>query len=106
MLTGVKSIFLYSSLFLVVAWVSSCGTKQKGCEKRIAEQIHIGVPAAAADAVLKECGFKTSLDVAKNTLYGDKRVGSLIVERTQVLVSLDPDKKVARVSVTKGLVGP
>jgi hypothetical protein len=107
MRTDAKFILLCSSFFLVVAWASSCGTRQnRECEGHITEKIHVGVPVETADAVLKECGFKTTLDAAKNTLYGDKRVGGLIVERTQVLVNLDSDKKVAGVTVTKGLIGP
>ena len=92
---------------LVLIWASSCGARQKReCEKRVAHEIHVGVPVETADGLLKRCGFKTTLDVAKNTLYADKRVGWLIVERTQVLITLDSDKKVAGVTVTKGLIGP
>ena len=65
------------------------------------------MPSEQALAVLKKCGFKTTADPAKKTLYGDKRVeGSLVVERTQVLVNLDSDDRVATVTVTTGLVGP
>ena len=56
--------------------------------------------------MLKGCGFKTTLDAAKGTLYADKRVGGLIVERTQVLITLDSGKKVVGVKATKGLIGP
>lgn len=102
-----KSILLCGSCFLVVAWASSCGTKQnRECESRLREEIHVGVPVETADAALKGCGFKTTLNPAKNTLYGDKRVGGLIVERTQVLVTLDSERKVAGITVTKGLTGP
>lgn len=59
-----------------------------------------------AVTVLKKCGFKTTVDPAKKTLYGDKRVGSLVVERTQVLINLDSDDRVATVTVTTGLLGP
>ena len=91
----------------VLVWASSCGPRRnRECEKRIAEEIHVGVPSETADDVLKKCGFKTTLDVAKNTLYADKREGGLIVERTQVLITLDSDKKVVGVRVTKGLIGP
>jgi hypothetical protein len=88
-------------------WVSSCGARQnRECEKRIAAEVRVGVAVESADAALKKCGFETTLDAAKNTLYGDKRVGGLIVERTQVLITLDADKKVASVRFTKGLIGP
>ncbi len=61
--------------------------------------------AEAAD--LKKCGFKTTMDTTKKTLYGDKVVeGSPISERTQVLIKLDSDNRVASVSVTTGLIGP
>jgi hypothetical protein len=95
------------SFLLVLVWASSCNSRQNWeCEKRIAKEIHVGVPVETAEDVLKWCGFKTTLDVAKNTLYADKQVGGLIVERTQVLITLDSDKKVAGVTVTTGLIGP
>ena len=59
-----------------------------------------------AVTVLKKCGFKTTVDLAKKTLYGDKRVGSVVVERTQVLINLDSDNMVATITVTTGLIGP
>lgn len=67
----------------------------------------MGMPSEMAITVLKKCGFKTTVDPAKKTLYGDKRVeGSLIVKRTQVLINLDSDDRVATVTVTTGLIGP
>ncbi len=67
----------------------------------------MGMSSAMAVTVLKKCGFETTVDPAKKTLYGDKRVeGSLIVERTQVLINLDSDDRVAAVTVTTGLIGP
>jgi hypothetical protein len=108
MRTDAKSILLGASFLFAVACASSCGTKQnRECETHITEEIHVGVSVETADAVLKKCGFKTTLDPAKNTLYGDKRVeGTIVVERTQVLVTLDSAKKVAAVTVSKGLIGP
>ena len=107
MRTVAKIILSCASFLLVLIWASSCGARQnRECEKHITEEIHIGVPVEAADDVLKRCGFKTTFDVAKNTLYADKRVGGLIVERRQVLIILDSDKKVAKVTVAKGLIGP
>jgi hypothetical protein len=107
MRTVAKIILSCGSVFLVLIWASACGARQnRECEKRIAEEIHVGVPVETADDVLKKCGFKTTLDVAKNSLYADKRVGWLIVERTQVVINLDSDKKVAKVTVAKGLIGP
>jgi hypothetical protein len=70
------------------------------------EDIHPGDPLEIAEATLKKCGFKTTVDPAKKTLYGDKRVGDLVSERTQVLINLDSDNRVATVSVTTGLIGP
>ena len=96
MRTVAKIILSCVSFLLVLIWASSCGPRRnRECEKRIAEGIHVGVPVETADGVLKRCGFKTTSDVAKDTLYADKRVGGLIVERTQVLITLDSDKKVA-----------
>jgi hypothetical protein len=107
MRTVAKITLSRGSFLLILIWVSSCGARQsRECEKRIAQEIHVGVPVETADGVLKRCGFKTTLDVAKNTLYADKRVGWLIVDRTQVLVTLDSDKKVAGVTVITGLIGP
>lgn len=60
-----------------------------------------------AEAALKNCGFKTTMDSAKNTFYGDKYVGNgLVIERTQVVVGLNSDNTVATISVTTGLIGP
>jgi hypothetical protein len=97
-----------SLLIWIAAWQSSCGTgRQSGCEKHIKEEIHAGMPSEMAVTVLKKCGFKTTVDPAKKTLYGDKRVeGSLVVERTQILINLDSDDRVASVTVTTGLIGP
>src|SRR5258708_1194368 len=97
-----------SLLIWIAASQSSCGTgRQSGCEKHITEEIHAGMPSEMAVTVLKKCGFKTTVDPAKKTLYGDKRVeGRLIVERTQVLINLDSDDRVATVTVTTGLIGP
>ena len=107
MRTVAKTTFCCVSFLLAVVCASSCGTRQnRECERRIAEEIHVGVPVDIANDALKKCGFETTLDVAKHTLYGDKRVGELIVERTQVLITLDSDKKVASVRFTKGLIGP
>jgi hypothetical protein len=92
----------------VVASQSSCGTgRQRDCEKHIREEIHPGVPLGIADAALKKCGFKTTIDLAKKTLYGDKLVErGPVSERTQVLVNLDSDNRVITISVTTGLIGP
>lgn len=71
------------------------------------EEIRPGIPSEIADADLKECGFNTSVDVSKKTLYGDKRVeNGVVIERTQVVVGLNPDNTVATVSITTGLIGP
>jgi hypothetical protein len=92
----------------IVALQSSCSAGRKqGCEKHIKEEINTGVPADIAEADLKKCGFKTSMDPAKKTLYGDKVVeGSPVSERTQVLINLDSENRVATVRVTTGLIGP
>ncbi len=47
------------------------------------------------------------MDPAKETLYGDKVIeGSPVSERTQVLINLDSENRVATVRVTTGLIGP
>lgn len=107
MFATAKAILSYASFLLVLTSISSCGAKtEPECKKPIAEEIHVGVPVEAANDALRKCGFKTTLDFAKNTLYADKRVGGLIVERTQVLITLDSEKMVATIKVTKGLIGP
>ncbi|HEV2103330.1 MAG TPA: hypothetical protein VGR58_11190 [Candidatus Acidoferrum sp.] len=99
---------IWSLLIWIAFWQSSCGTgRQSGCEKHIKEEIHAGMPSEMAVDILKKCGFKTTVDPAKKALYGDKRVeDSLIVERTQILINLDSDDRVAAVTVTTGLIGP
>jgi hypothetical protein len=48
----------------IVASQSSCGTgRQWDCEKHIREEIHPGVPLEIAEADLKKCGFKTTMDL-------------------------------------------
>src|SRR5260370_41584809 len=92
----------------IVTWQSSCSRgRQEDCAKNIKEESHPGLPMEIAEADLKKCGFKTTMDTTKKTLYGDKVVeGSPISERTQVLIKLDSDNRVASVSVTTGLIGP
>ena len=104
--TTAKTVLSCASFLLVLIWASSWGKENRECEKRIAEEIHVRVPVETANDALKKCAFKTTLDVGKNTLYADKRVGWLIVERTQVLIVLDSDRKVVSVKVTKALIGP
>ena len=92
----------------VVSLQSACGAGSEGdCAKRIKEEIRPGVQVEVADADLKKCGFETSIDSSKKTLYGDKRVGKGIVsERTQVVIGLNPNHTVATISVSTGLIGP
>jgi hypothetical protein len=100
----------YCSMSLMISiWISGCSRplgQMSECENHITEEIHVGVPLETANSVLEKCGFKTETDAAKHSLYGDKRTGGLIVERTQVLVEIDSDGKVAKVIVTKSLIGP
>jgi hypothetical protein len=50
---------------------------------------------------------KITQDSTGKTLYGDKRVQrGIITERTQALIKLDSDGKVASAKVTTGLIGP
>jgi hypothetical protein len=95
-------------LFGIVAWQAACNSgPEHDCTKRLKEEIYPGVGQDIAEANLKKCGFKTSIDTAKKTLYGDKRVGNgPVFERTQVVINLDSDDRVLTVSVTTGLIGP
>ena len=44
------------------------------------------------EASFKKCAFKTTIDTAKKTWYGDKRVGDgLVFERAQVVIHLDSE---------------
>jgi len=103
-----KATAMILALVGIVAVQASCGTaRQRNCDEQLKEGIRPGTPLEIAEAALKECDFKTTVDPEKKTLYGDKRVeGSLIVVRTQVLINLDSDKRVTTVKFTKGLIGP
>jgi hypothetical protein len=98
------------ALFLIgtVIWQFSChSAPPHGCEKHIREKMQPGMSVDAARSELKKCGFKVTLDPAAKTMYGDKVVeGSPISERTQVLVKLGSDDRVASVDITAGLIGP
>ncbi len=99
-----------AALFLIgiVAWQAACSTgREPDCTKHIKEEIHPGLRQEIAEANLKKCGFRTTIDTSKKTLYGDKRVGDgVVLERTQVLVNLDSDNRVVTVSVTTSFTGP
>jgi hypothetical protein len=72
----------------VIVWLSGCGTGRQDCTKQIKEEIHPGLSSGIAETDLKKCGFKTTMDPAKKTFYGDKRVGhGLVSDRTQVLIN-------------------
>jgi hypothetical protein len=97
------------AMFLaLLLWQSACGGKsEQDCEKHIRNEIQPGLPLEIAEAKLRKCGFKTTLDPTKKILYGNKLVeGVPISERRQVLINLDSDNKVASVTVSTGLVGP
>jgi len=95
-------------LISIVASASGCRTRPKSdCAKHIKDEIAPELRSDLAEARLKKCGFETTLDPAKKTLYGDKRVGDgLVFERTQVVVNLNADNTVTSVSVSTGLIGP
>ena len=103
------AVFLAAGLYVLLFALNSYGTvRQRNCEKHMKEEIRRGTPLEIAVAALKKCGFETTVDPAKKTLYGDMRVevDSLIWERTQVLIKLDSDGRVTTVIVTRGLIGP
>jgi hypothetical protein len=102
-----KSTWIFI-LLSMVTWQFSCGQRrQEDCAKHIKEVIHPGLPLKDAENDLKICGFKTSIDKEKKTLYGDKVVtGSVVSERTQVSITFDYEEKVITVIVTTGLIGP
>jgi hypothetical protein len=95
-------------LVIIVALEASCGKgSQLDCAKQIEEEIRPGIPSEIADADLKKCGFVTTIDSAKKTLHGDKRVrNGVVIERTQVVINLKSDNTVATIRVTTGLIGP
>jgi hypothetical protein len=95
-------------LTLIVGWQSACGTdSQNDCAKHVREEIHPGLSSDVADALLKKCGFKTTIDHDKKTLYGDKRTGrGPVFERTQVVIGLNSDNTVATITVRTALIGP
>jgi hypothetical protein len=95
-------------LVFSICWLCSCGRKSTAdCAYGIQETIRPGLSHEFAEAKLKECGFKTTYDRARNIVYGDKfKEGDPVTERTQVVVSLDPQGKVAEVRVSRGLIGP
>jgi hypothetical protein len=109
-------VLLAAGLFaLLFALTSYATVRQRDCEKHMKDEIHPGTSLDIAVAALKKCGFKTTLDPVKKSLYGDKLIdieGSLvweryhIWERTQVLVNLDSKNRVTTVIVTTGLIGP
>lgn len=99
-----------AALFFVVfsvAWPCSCGRNAPAdCASSIRDRIRSGVSREFAETKLKECGFKTTYDRARNILHGDKfKEGNPVTERTQVVVSLDSQGKVTEVRVSSGLVG-
>ena len=104
-------------LLLLIGMVTlqfSCNKESaQSCEKHIKEKIQPGVALDIAESELKKCAFtvtmdpKTTQDSTEKTLFGDKRVQrGIITERTQVLIKLDSDGKVASAQVTTGLIGP
>lgn len=98
----------------MLAWQFSCNKESaQGCEKHIEEKIQPGVALDIAESELKKCAFTVTMDPqitqdsTGKTLYGDKRVQrGIITQRTQVLIKLDSDGKVASAKVTTGLIGP
>jgi hypothetical protein len=102
-------VFLAAGLFVLLFALTSYSTvRQRDCEKHMKEEIHPGTPLDIAVAALKKCGFKTAVDPAKKTLYGDRLIegSSLVSERTQVLINLNSGNRVATVSISTGLIGP
>jgi hypothetical protein len=93
---------------LCSVWLSSCGERTKeDCAKHLGDRIRQGTSLEVAQAKLKECGFKTTLDSAKNILYADKIVeGKPVSERTQVVIKLDSDERVVDVRISSGLIAP
>ena len=60
-------------------------------------RIYSGVRDKIAEASFKKCAFKTTIDTAKKTWCGDKRVGDgLVFERAQVVIHLDSDNRYSR----------
>jgi hypothetical protein len=92
----------------IAASASGCRAQpQSDCAKHIKDEIAPGLRSDLAEAQLKKCGFETTLDPAKKSLYGDKRVrDGVVFERTQVVINLSADDTVRSVSVSTELIGP
>jgi hypothetical protein len=107
-MNNTKSHPLLFVVMLGLALLSSCGEKTKeDCAKHIGEKIRQGTSFEVAQANLKECGFKTTLDPAKKILYANKVMeGNPVSERTQVIIKLDSNERVVEVRVSTGLVAP
>jgi hypothetical protein len=103
-----KRTIWFLSLIAIVAWEPACsGRPESNRAKHIQNEIRPGLSSDLADTQLKKWGFKTILDPAKKSLYGDKRVANgVVIERTQIVVALNADNTVASVSVSTGLIGP
>jgi hypothetical protein len=82
-MSNTKTHALVFVLTLFWVWPSSCGEKTKeDCAKHIEEKIRQGASLEVAQAKLKECGFKTTSEPAKNILYAEKVVeGKPVSER-------------------------
>ena len=102
--TAATIIFLMG----IVAFQESRGTgQQQDCEKRMNQELHPGTPLGIAEATLKKCGFKTTMDLQRRLCTATSWFqGTPVSERTQVLINLDSDNRVATVTVTTGLIGP
>jgi hypothetical protein len=102
-----KTVLSFSFVVMVALCVSCGKGRERKCEEHLKEEIHVGISVETAEAALKKCGFKTSVDVSKQLLYADKLVeGSVVSERTQVTVGFDSAKKITAGKVTTGLIGP
>ena len=102
----IRTTFLI--LALGTTWLSSCRQNTTAdCDKKLKDEIRPGVAFEVAEAKLKECGFKTIYDRQKNTLYGDRlKEGLPVAERTQVVIDIDTNGRVAQMRLSRGLIGP
>jgi hypothetical protein len=105
-----KAISLMGVIFVLsLGMVLSCRrpTSTINTMPNVQHDLPIGTTSKDVDVYLKKSGLEYSFDKASNAFYAIRRGnGGLVKESTQIVVQLDGDGKVAKVSVTQGYTGP
>jgi hypothetical protein len=105
-------IFLMGVIFVLsLGMVLSCRrpiqTSTINTMPNVQHDLPIGTTSKDVDVYLKKSGLEYSFDKASNAFYAIRRGnGGLVKASTQIVVQLDGDGKVAKVSVTQGYTGP